>query len=523
MGRLADRGKLRGDGVWAGSSRTPRFLARGGRLEVDAQVSALEFDDPADLGLLDAAAMLRAGRFSALELTEACLSRIESRNGGPPTFDGTPDAVNAWVRLYPAEARTEAREADRRLAAEGDDAPLLCGIPLAVKDLYAVAGRPLTASSRVLDDEPAAADAAAVARLRRDGMVVLGHTHTHEFAAGGTTDQVGNPWDLSLVAGGSSGGSAAALAARMVPAALGTDTCGSLRIPSACTGTSTVKPSHGRVSIAGIIPLAPSLDHPGPMARSVADAAALLSVMATVPETSAQMPPPAPLDPLPLTPSGGTRPFEGRTIALGQPQPDFPWDPAVAAGFDAARRAVVALGARLVDAPAWAVDWDDLTVVLFTEMWSYHSRFVDRRDRYRRSIAEMLEVAETFADAGAYFSAQCRRSAATARWEAWFAANDVDLLMEPTLTVVPFARGDGYEQGHAGGAGDPMISNTAQWDMTGMPVVALPVTWNVGVSLVAPRGSEALAVQAGIDLQERGLGVPAWPDGRRISGAAANR
>ena len=95
-------------------------------------------------------------------------------------------------------------------------------------------------------------------------MVLLGHTHTHEFAAGGTTDQVGNPWAPDRVVGGSSGGSAAALAARMTPAALGTDTCGSLRIPSACCGTSAIKPTHGRISLDGIIPLAPTLDHPGP-------------------------------------------------------------------------------------------------------------------------------------------------------------------------------------------------------------------------------------------------------------------
>jgi aspartyl-tRNA(Asn)/glutamyl-tRNA(Gln) amidotransferase subunit A len=469
-------------------------------------------EDPADLGVLDAAGLLRAGELSALELTEACLSRIDSRNGGPPSFDGAPAAVNAWVRVYADQARAEAREADRRLAAERGDAPLLCGIPLGVKDLYAVAGRPLTASSRVLDDEPAPQDAAVVARLRRDGMVVLGHSHTHEFAAGGTTDQVGNPWDLSRSSGGSSGGSAAALAARMVPAALGSDTCGSLRIPSVCCGTSTIKPSHGQVSLEGVIPLAPSLDHPGPMARTVADAAALLSVMATVPATSAMMPPPAPLGQLPLRASQSTRPLEGRTIAVAGPGEDAPWDAAVANGFDAARRALASLGARVVAAPAWSVAWDDLSAVLLTEMWSYHRGFAAHRDLYRPSIAELVEAAEAFNDAGAYFSAQQRRSEATATCEAWFADNDVDLLLEPTLPTRPPPRGEGYQRGHAGGVGDPLISLTAQWDMTGMPVVSLPVTWGVGVSLVAPRGAEALAVQVGIDLQERGLGLPDWPD-----------
>jgi aspartyl-tRNA(Asn)/glutamyl-tRNA(Gln) amidotransferase subunit A len=252
--------------------------------------------DPADLGVLDAATLLRGGHLSAVELTEACLRRIEERNGGAPTHDGAPHAINAWVRTYPDLAREQARAADARLTREGEDAPTLCGIPLALKDLYGAAGLPVTASSRVLDGNVAERDATAWARLRNRGMVLLGHTHTHEFAAGGTTDQVGNPWALHRVVGGSSGGSAAALAARMVPAALGSDTCGSLRIPSACCGTSAIKPTHGRIPIDGIIPLAPSLDHPGPMARTIADCAALLTAMAAGgPATTALMPPPAPM------------------------------------------------------------------------------------------------------------------------------------------------------------------------------------------------------------------------------------
>src|SRR5581483_9834431 len=144
--------------------------------------------DAADLGVLDAAELLRSRQLSATELTEACLQRIEERNGGPPSLDGAPDAVNAWVRLYPDRAREQAAAADERRAREGDAAPVLCGIPIGVKDLYAVKGLPLTASSRVLDPEDAApADCQAWAALRAHDMVLLGHTHTHEFAAGGTT------------------------------------------------------------------------------------------------------------------------------------------------------------------------------------------------------------------------------------------------------------------------------------------------------------------------------------------------
>src|SRR5215207_1753394 len=203
--------------------------------------------DPADLGLLEASALLRSRALSAVELLEACQVRIAERNGGEPTFDGAPDAINAWVRLYPEMARELARAADERLAAEGEHASPLCGIPLALKDLFAVRGLPLTASSRVLDGSITDADSTAWRRLRERGMVLVGHTHTHEFAAGGTTDQVGNPWSVDRTAGGSSGGSAAALAARMVPAGMGTDTAGSVRIPAALCGVSSIKPAYGRV------------------------------------------------------------------------------------------------------------------------------------------------------------------------------------------------------------------------------------------------------------------------------------
>ena len=240
----------------------------------------MENGELGDLGVLEAAVGLRERRFSSSELTDACLKRIEQRDGGGPVFDGAPDAINAFVRVYPELAEQRAREADERIARERAEAPLLCGIPVAVKDLYGIAGLPVTASSRVLEDNVSERDATAWARLSALGMVPLGHTHTHEFAAGGTTDQVGNPHDLARVAGGSSGGSAAALAARMTPAALGSDTCGSLRIPSACCGTSTIKPTRGRIPLEGIIPLAPTLDHPGPMARTIADCAALLEGMA---------------------------------------------------------------------------------------------------------------------------------------------------------------------------------------------------------------------------------------------------
>jgi aspartyl-tRNA(Asn)/glutamyl-tRNA(Gln) amidotransferase subunit A len=470
--------------------------------------------DAADLGVLEAADQLRSRQLSSSELTEACLRRIEERNGGQPTLDGAPAAVNAWVRLYPDLAREQAARADERRAREGDETPLLCGIPIAVKDLYAVEGLPLTASSRVLDpDARAPKDSTAWAALRAQGMVPLGHTHTHEFAAGGTTDQVGNPHALHLIVGGSSGGSAAALAARMTPVALGSDTCGSLRIPSACCGTCAIKPTHGRISLDGIVPLAASLDHPGPMARTVADCAAVLQAMATgTAAVTPLLPPPAEMGALPLAARSGTSPLDGVTVALTDRVNQIHIDDEVLRGYEEAARACERLGARVVELPApWAFAWDDLSSVLMTEVWAYHRSHADRLDHYREQVAEFVEAAANFTDGQAYLAAQMRRSEGTAVWERWFSEHRVDAVLEPTLPVLPLERGTGYDRGHPAGPGDPLIAFTALWDMTGMPVVALPVTWSVGISLAAPRGNEAPLTQIAIDLQEHALGVPGDP------------
>lgn len=481
-----------------------------------ATTTPAQHTDPADLGVLEAAALLRAGRLSSVELTEACLRRIDQRNGGPPTSDGAPDAINAWVRLYPEEAFTQARAADERRTTAGEAAPLLLGIPIGLKDLYGVEGLPLTASSRVLEGNLPGGDSTVWARLHERGMVLLGHTHTHEFAAGGTTDQVGNPHSLRLIAGGSSGGSAAALAARMTPAALGSDTCGSLRIPSACCGTCAIKPTHGLVPLAGIVPLAPSLDHPGPMARTIADCAALLAGMAAGgPQVTPLMPPPAPLDGPPLAARSGGRPLAGTTIALTDRTHGITIAAAVGRGLEEAARTCERLGAHIVELPApWTFEWDDLSSVLLTDVWAFHRDLADRHDSYRPAIAEFVEAARDFNDAQAYLAAQARRTEGTATWEDWFKQNDVDLVLEPTLPILPYERGPGYDRGHAGGAGDPLIELTALWDMTGMPVAALPVSWNVGVSLIAPRGQEAPLIQTAIDLQEHALGIPGDPVGR---------
>jgi Asp-tRNA(Asn)/Glu-tRNA(Gln) amidotransferase A subunit family amidase len=160
--------------------------------------------------------------------------------------------------------------------------------------------------------------------------------------------------------------------------------------------------------------------------------------------------------------------------------------------------------------------WDDLNWTLLPEVWAYHSQHEQRRDHYRPSILELVDASQNFADAQRYIATQARRAEAVAAWESWFAEHGVDLVLEPTLPVGAPERGPGYDVGHAGGAGDPLIALTVEWDMTGFPVASLPVPGDPGaipvsVSLIAVRGAEAPLTQAAIDLQEHALGLPVWP------------
>jgi aspartyl-tRNA(Asn)/glutamyl-tRNA(Gln) amidotransferase subunit A len=436
--------------------------------------------DPADLGVRDAAAALEARALSSLELVGACLARVRERDS-MHSHDGDPDSVNAWVRVYDEDAWTAAAQADEQLA--GGDAPALCGIPIGLKDLYAVAGKPLTASSRVLREVPSR-DCDAWARLAAAGMVLVGHLHTHEFAAGGTTDQVGNPWALDRSPGGSSGGSAAALAARMVPAATGTDTAGSLRIPSAMCGTSTIKPTRDLVSMRGIVPLSPTLDHAGPMARSVRDCEALLAVLAGV------------------APPVARRPL--RRVAVSPRVADLDSD--VADGFEAA---LETLGARRVTSPPPAAPLDlgiEFLDVVCLEMLAYHRRFDDRRALYRPSIRGFLEHAERRAMTGEeYVAAQTRRGELTAVWVDWLAAHRIDAVVEPTVPIVARPRGHGYDEPFTDVA---EISLTHYWNWVGFPVVTLPSRVGrrsglpVSVSLIGPPGADWDLLAAGAALQD---------------------
>ena len=225
------------------------------------------------LSLVELAAGLRARRFSSVELVRACLERIDRHQG----------TLNAFISVTREQALREAQAADRALAA-GSAGPL-AGLPLAHKDLFCTAGVRTTCGSRMRDNFVAPYDATVVARLRAAGAIMLGKTNMDEFAMGSSNETsyygpVRNPWDPALVPGGSSGGSAAAVAARLVPAATATDTGGSIRQPAALCGITGLKPTYGRVSRYGMVAFASSLDQGGVLSASVADAALLLREMA---------------------------------------------------------------------------------------------------------------------------------------------------------------------------------------------------------------------------------------------------
>ncbi len=484
--------------------------ARGATRSVLPDAKAVEASGRplGDLGVAECAALLQARRISAAELLDACRKRITDRSG-PPTSAGSPTAVNAFIRRYDDLAGRLAVAADGRLAVGsrgGEAAPLLCGVPLALKDLYAVAGRPVTASSRVLDGHVAPGDATVWARLKAAGMVLVGHTHTCEFAMYYDTPQTGNPWRLSTSPGGSSGGSGAALAARMVPAATGTDTLGSLRIPAAWCGVSSIKPTFGLVSTAGIIPFVWSLDHAGPMARSVQDCSLLLSQMAGPdPGDASTSVAPEPPATYPSTPRAGAKPLSGTRIGVPASPPDL--DPGVAARYANFVGELRALGATVLPLTAPSNPFGATDQLGFLQdALSFHSDwFPKQAERYGpvdQQFLTLISAASTSAQT--YLALHRRRATLRDDWRRFLDGQRLDAWCVPVSQIEPPDRSTTRVV-----AADPVVGRleTYTFNYTGFPVVTVPAGRSprsglpVGIQLVGTPYDEAGLLQIGVDLQ----------------------
>ena len=301
--------------------------------------------DPS-LSIAQAAALIRARELSPLELTERYLRRIEQR--GP--------TINAYITVTAERARADAIRATEEIAAGTYRGPLH-GIPIAHKDLIETAAIRTTAGSKILADWVPDADSAVARRLREAGSVLLGKLNTHEFAYGGTTNNphygpTRNPWDITRIPGGSSGGSGAAMAAGLAAGTMGTDTGGSIRMPAALCGVVGLKPTFGRVSKAGIVPVSWSFDHAGPITGTVEDAALMLAAVAGYD--------PADWSTVPLPVPDYTAALGAgiRGLRVGVPRSYFfdLLDPEVRAATEAALDVLGDLGARVRDVDLPLVD-----------------------------------------------------------------------------------------------------------------------------------------------------------------------
>ncbi len=430
--------------------------------------------DPSILDLpLAAAAHLVARRLVTAEsLVRACLEAA-ARHA----------SLNAFVRLFD-DAVEQARAADREIAAGAYRGPLH-GIPISIKDLIDVRGLPTTAASRVRAGHVALADAPVVARLREAGAVFVGKTNLHEFAFGVTSEDsafgpVRHPRDPSRSPGGSSGGSAAAIAAGMCFASVGTDTGGSVRIPSAACGLVGLKPQRGDLPLAGVVPLSPTLDHVGPMARSVRDARLLYEAMRgrVAPEDQARATP---------------RP---RAPRLGLPRRYFleRLDPDVRRVFDAALARLAGAGCTIDEV---AIPHADAIAAIYlhislAEAARYHTPSLERQpDHYTRPVRLRLELGR-YVLAEDYLRALDGRRVLAAEVDA--ALDGRDALVLPTLPVPAPPLGAATVRTEAGP--EPvraaLLRLTQLFNLTGHPAITIPCGetpdgWPCGCQLVGRR------------------------------------
>jgi aspartyl-tRNA(Asn)/glutamyl-tRNA(Gln) amidotransferase subunit A len=469
------------------SSRREFFVAGLGAAAACRAVRAEGSGDLAGLTLKEASERIRSRKVSPVELTEACLARIQTYN----------PKINAWITVMRDLALAQAKALEKEQAAGRFRSPLH-GIPIGLKDNIDTAGVRTTAGSRTLAGNIPTEDAAVVERLKAAGAILIGKCNMHIFAAGATSavsyfGPVRNPWNLELIAGGSSGGSAAAVAMDNCYAALGTDTGGSIRTPAAMCGVVGFKPTFGRVSIRGIVPLTWSLDHCGPIARTVADTATVLQAIAGYDRLDLQS-----IDyPVPDYSAGIGAPVA--PFRLGVPAPFYDGlNEDVAQAMEAAIALLnkMTKGSKDVELPS----------LLGTGAGSEGTV-------YREALGSGFVRSESAAaDAGAGGRGGGVGGGARAvdyirEWrslrllrrtvdEEIFRKQDVDLLITPTIRELPWSIEDELGRAANARARSPKPGNTRSLDDYGLPTITVPCGFSkagmpIGLQISGPNLAES--------------------------------
>ncbi len=452
-----------------------------------------------DFSLAEVARLIKRHEVSPTEVVDATLDRIAAVN----------PELSAYITVFVEQAREVARASEILMAAGHDLGPLH-GVPIALKDNVATRGQRTTAGSKILSDWLPAHDATVASRLRRAGAVFVGKLNMHEFAWGGTSDNphygaVRNPWNTDRFPAGSSGGSGAAVAARACYGAIGTDTGGSIRLPSAINGVVGIRPTYGRVSNHGIVPLAWSMDTAGPMARTVEDCALMFGVIAghdPADPASARV---EPMDYLARLDEG----VKGLRIGVVPGYFFAHLQPAVHAAVMAALKTLERAGADVVE-----VEIDNIhgnisaqLTIESAEPSTYHQRWLrERPDDYGADVRTLLEVGELLL-ATHYLQAQRYRS--LLRSEFLEAFTRVDVFLCPTLpfTATPVGATTVVIEN---GVEEDMLSAIMQYtgvpSLTGLPALAVPCGFDadglpVGMQLIGKPFDEATLFRVGAAYQ----------------------
>jgi aspartyl-tRNA(Asn)/glutamyl-tRNA(Gln) amidotransferase subunit A len=436
--------------------------------------------DLAWLDLAEASRLVQTRAVSPVELTRACLNRIERLD----------PVLKAFITVTAESALQEAQTAEEEISRGNWKGPLH-GIPLAVKDLLETAGVRTTAASAVLEDYIPEHDAHVVYRLKAAGAVLLGKLNLHEFAYGGSSmishfGIVRNPWDPAHITGGSSSGSAAAVAAALCYGAIGTDTAGSIRLPATCCGIVGLKPTYGLVSARGVIPLSWSYDHVGPMARTVVDSALLLQVIASY----------DPQDfycqkfPAVHYPAAMEEPTS--SLRLGTPQ-DF-WREIDVEIETAVNAAVKMLGRLTAGVQEINLSTDVDRTVVRCEPYVFHQRYLPQHEK--KYHPETLRRIRTGADVTAVEYVEKYRELLLSRREILRLFEQIDLVVTPTCPVLPpsIAELEAAPQ-NLRKKEMVMLRNTRPFNGLGLPAISVPCGFSqsglpIGLQIAGAPGAE---------------------------------